>query len=205
MNEKISSAEKVDKTNACKNCLRPSYQCICNKVKTLDNSTYILLLQHPQEQYKLLNSAKLSQLCLTNSSLKVGLSWRNLAQAIEKEIDKKQWAVLYLRGIIDPTRKIEIFDTKKCLMPLKTKFQGIIVLDGSWKQSKAIWWRNPWLLKLNRITLNPEHESLRGQSKKEGLSTIEAIAMAFDCLGENAEIGEGLRKQYEELIIKPNT
>jgi hypothetical protein len=137
--------------------------------------------------------------------LKVGLSWRNLAQAIEKEIDKKQWAVLYLRGIIDPTRKIEIFDTKKCLMPLKTKFQGIIVLDGSWKQSKAIWWRNPWLLKLNRITLNPEHESLRGQSKKEGLSTIEAIAMAFDCLGENAEIGEGLRKQYEELIIKPNT
>ena len=45
---------------------------------------------------------------------------------------------------------------------------------------------------------------LRGQTKKEGLATVEAIVLALDCLGENKEIGAGLRKQYEELIIKPN-
>ena len=55
------------------------------------------------------------------------------------------------------------------------------------------------LLKLTRITLNPAHKSLRGQTKREGLATIEAVALALECLGENAEKGESLRKQYEVL------
>jgi DTW domain-containing protein YfiP len=128
-----------------------------------------------------------------------------MSHALGEETDAKEWGVLYLRGIIDPSRVIELYDTRqRRLLPIKTNFKGIVVLDGSWKQAKAMWWRNPWLLKLTRITLNPEHKSLRGQAKKEGLATIEAIALAFDCLGENTEIGAGLRKQYAELIIKPN-
>jgi DTW domain-containing protein YfiP len=201
----VSSSEKIDKTSACKTCLRPQDQCICGKVTSFENATRILILQHPQEQFKLLNSALLSNKALKNSLLRVGLSWRNLSHALGEETDAKEWGVLYLRGIIDPSRVIELYDTRqKRLLPIKTKFKGIVVLDGSWKQAKAMWWRNPWLLKLSRITLNPEHKSLRGQAKKEGLATIEAIALAFDCLGEKTEIGAGLRTQYEELIIKPN-
>jgi DTW domain-containing protein YfiP len=48
------------------------------------------------------------------------------------------------------------------------------------------------------------HKSLRGQAKKEGLATIEAVAFALECLGDNAEVGESLRKQYVELIVLPN-
>jgi DTW domain-containing protein len=201
----VSSSEKIDKTSACKTCRRPQDQCICGKVTSFENTTRILILQHPQEQFKLLNSALLCNKALKNSILRVGLSWRNLSHALGEETDAKEWGVLYLRGIIDPSRVIELYDTRqKRLLPIKTKFKGIVVLDGSWTQAKAMWWRNPWLLKLTRITLNPEHKSLRGQAKKEGLATAEAIALAFDCLGENTEIGAGLRKQYEELIIKPN-
>jgi DTW domain-containing protein YfiP len=179
---------------------------MCSKVASLSNSSTILILQHPQEQYKLLNSARLCTMVLKNSVLRIGLSWRNLIHALGEEADPKEWGVLFLKGVIDPSRKIELFDIrKKQLLPLKTKFRGIVVLDGSWKQAKAMWWRNPWLLKLTRITLNPEHKSLRGQSKKEGLATIEALAFAFDCLGENAAIGDSLRKQYEEFIIRPNS
>jgi DTW domain-containing protein len=200
-----NSSKKIEKASACTSCLRPQEQCICGKIASSENTSRILILQHPQEQYKLLNSAMLSHLALKNSVLRVGLSWRNLNQALGEETDQKQWGVLYLKGIIDPSRLIELYDTKqKRLLPIKTKFKGIIVLDGSWKQAKSMWWRNPWLLKLTRITLNPSHKSLRGQVKKEGLATIEAIALALDRLGENAEIGEGLRRQYEELIIKPN-
>jgi len=203
----ISSSEKIEKSTACKTCLRPLDQCICGKVISSVNALRVLILQHPQEQYKLLNSAMLSHLALKNSKLRVGLSWRNLNQALDLggETDSKQWGVLYLHGIIDPSRLIELFDTRHArLLPIKTKFKGIVVLDGSWKQAKSMWWRNPWLLKLTRVTLNPNHKSLRGQAKKEGLATIEAIALALDCLGENKELGEGLRKQYQEFIIKPN-
>jgi hypothetical protein len=148
----------------------------------------------------------LSHCALKNSTIKIGLSWRNLNQALGEETDAKQWGVLYLKGIIDPSRKIELFDSRQNrLLPMSTKFKGIVVLDGSWKQAKSMWWRNPWVLKLTRITLNPEHKSQRGQAKKEGQATIEAIAMALDCLGENPEICAGLRKQFEELIIRPNS
>jgi DTW domain-containing protein len=180
-------------------------QCICEKVSPLSTAIRILILQHPQEQYKLLNSARLCNLAIKNSVLQVGLSWRNLSHALGEETEAKEWGVLFLKGVIDPSRRIELYDTKKRqLLPIKTKFKGIVVIDGSWKQAKAMWWRNPWLLRLTRITLNPAHKSLRGQAKKEGLATIEAVARALDCLGENVDVGESLRKQYEELIIRPN-
>jgi DTW domain-containing protein len=201
----ISSSEKIDKTIACKTCLRPQSRCMCGKVASLDNQCRVLILQHPQEQYKLLNSAMLAHMALKNSVLRVGLSWRNLSHALDEETDQKEWGVLTLRGIVDPSRKIEIFSTKKRLLPIVTKFKGIVVLDGSWKQAKAMWWRNPWLLKLTRITLNPSHASLRAQTKKQGLSTIESIALALTCLGENPKVSELLRDRYEELIIRPDT
>ncbi|HUI90801.1 MAG TPA: tRNA-uridine aminocarboxypropyltransferase [Chitinivibrionales bacterium] len=202
----VSSSEKIDKNSACKKCLRPQGQCICGKVTSLNASVKVLILQHPREQYKLLNSAMLAHLALANSVLRVGLSWRNLSHALGEEADPQKWGILFLKGIIDPSRKIELYDTqKKRLLPIKTRFEGIVVLDGSWKQAKTMWWRNPWLLKLTRITLNPVHKSMRGQVKKEGLATVEAVALALDCLGEDVGVGESLRKQYEEKIIKLNS
>ena len=202
----ISSPEKIDKKSSCKICLRPLTQCLCQKVVHVSTIIRILILQHPQEQYKQLNSAMLTHLALKNSVLRVGLSWRNLSHALGEETDSKEWGVLFLKGVIDPSRRIELYDAKKKqLLPIKTNFKGIVVIDGSWKQAKAMWWRNPWLLKLTRITLNPSHKSLRGQAKKEGLATIEAVALALECLGENAAVGESLRKQYEEFIIRPNS
>lgn len=201
----VSSSEKVDKQDACGNCLRPRPQCICRAVAPLQCATRVLVLQHPQERHKLLNSAMLLHLALPNSVVRVGLSWRSFSHALGGDDAPHEWGVLQLKGVREPTRTIEIFSPKNLLLPRKSRFKGIIVIDGSWKQAKTIWWRNPWLLKLNRITLNPDHPSLRAQAKQQGLATIEAVALAFDCLGENAAVGESLRKQFEELIIRPNS
>jgi len=60
---------------------------------------------------------------------------------------------------------------------------GIILLDGSWSQAKALWWRNPWLLKLRRLILAPPRPSLYGTLRKEpradSVSTIEAAAYSL--------------------------
>ena len=98
---------------------------------------------------------------------------------------------------------MEFFDAKKRPVNPAPRLEGLVVIDGSWKQAKALWWRNPWLLRLNRITLNPLHRSLRAQVKREGLSTIEAVALALECLGEDKNISDYLIDRYEELIIKP--
>jgi DTW domain-containing protein YfiP len=82
--------------------------------------------------------------------------------------------------------------------------KGIIILDGSWKQAKTLWWRNSWLLRLNRVSLNPAHQSLRNQVSAEKLSTLEAAAMTLRLLGEPEALTERLLAQYRHLIIDPN-
>ncbi len=57
-----------------------------------------------------------------------------------------------------------------------------------------------WFLKMHRIALNPDFQSVRNQSKEEGLSTIEAIAFALKNLGEKPVIAESLIYQYKKLI-----
>ena len=98
-------------------------------------------------------------------------------------------------------RPVSVIDRRKKPVGNTSFLRGIVVLDGSWKQAKTLWWRNPWLLKLNRIRLNPDHPSLRQQVKKEGLATIEAVAFALEHLGDRPEIPKLLREKYRELII----
>ena len=196
---------KIDKHIACPDCFRSKENCFCHKVKSHDNRLSVIILQHPQEQYKLLNSARLANLALTNSRLFVGLSWPNFKIVAGPDQIPSQWGILYLKSENSGSKPFQIFDRSKRPLENSNSLKGIIALDGSWKQAKTLWWRNPWFLKLNRITLNPQHSSLRGQSKKEGLATIEAIALALECMGEESGLTKSLHEQYESLIIKGTT
>ncbi len=191
---------RINKLQACPNCFRPKNNCICEKVISFQNRVKIIILQHPQEQYKLLNSARLAHLALKNSKIRIGLSWPNLKAVTGSDQSPSNWAILYLNSS-KSSKPCQIIDRHKKEILDCSFLQGIIALDGSWKQAKSLWWRNPWFLRLNRITLNPDHPSLRGQTRAEAMSTVEAIAMALDCIGENKEISESLRAQYAQLIV----
>lgn len=192
--------ERVQKNQACTHCYRLKSECICQKVISFPNKIQLIILQHPQEQYKVLNSAHLAHLALKNSTLRVGLSWPSFKSVAGPNENPSEWGILYLspKKISKPC---QIINRHKKLVEDFSFLRGIVALDGSWKQAKALWWRNPWFLKLNRISLNPDHPSLRNQTKKEGMSTIESIAMAFTCLGEAPEVSLSLLSQYEELIV----
>ena len=63
----------------------------------------MLVLQHPQEQDRVLGTARLLAHSLTDARVSVGLSWRNLGHAIsagteQRTTDPRQWGVLYLGG-----------------------------------------------------------------------------------------------------------
>ncbi len=197
--------QKFDRNTLCLDCYRPRAQCLCEKVIALDTRLKVVILQHPQEQLKVLNSARLAHLVLKNSRILVGLSWANFKKVAGLQENPSEWGVLYLKpeegdqgSRVAP---LTVFNRRKLPIEDTSFLRGIIALDGSWKQAKALWWRNAWLLKLNRITLNPDHASLRPQVKSEGLSTIEAIAFVLDNLGETKDTGAALNKYYGELII----
>ncbi len=201
--------QKFDRNTLCRNCYRPLAQCLCDKVTAFDTRLKVIILQHPQEQLKILNSARLAHLMLKNSRIFVGLSWANFKKVAGLQENPSDWGVLYLKPEeIEPggsNAPLTVFNRRKLPIEDTSFLRGIIALDGSWKQAKALWWRNAWLLKLNRITLNPDHASLRPQVKGEGLSTIEAIAFVLDHLGENRDTGAALNKYYGELIIHAPT
>jgi len=154
-------------------------------VEPLSNLTRVIVLQHPQEPDKVLGTAALLVRALDNSELRVGLSWRNLKAVAGADALPGEWAVLYLgtKGQAYP-EPVNFVSQKGNPMPQPPGLKGLLVLDGTWSQAKALWWRNSWLLKLKRVVLQPaapsRYGNLRKEPRAEALSTIESCALALE-------------------------
>jgi DTW domain-containing protein len=186
---------------ACDVCRRPRIVCVCDRIVSYPTERRVLILQHPQEQDALLGSAQIVLASLPKAKLVIGLSWRNLAHALEEEdVDPRKWAVLF------PDRETYGNQvTTRHGTPLQPRaLEGIIVLDGTWSKAKTLWWRNPWLNKLNRMSLTPTQPSiygrLRTEPRREYVSTLESVAAALTACGESPEIEKGLSRVFRTLM-----
>jgi hypothetical protein len=137
-----------------------------------------------------------------NARLRVGLSWPNLSAALGRDADPRRWGVLYL-GSVQPTaaargRAVIAVDRKGAPLPDQgaalAGLDGLILLDGSWSQAKALWWRNPWLLKSRRLVLDPRFRSAYGRYRREprpdAVSTLEAAGLALADLEGRTDFAE---------------
>ena len=81
-----------------------------------------------------------------------------------------------------------------------------MLLDGTWSQAKALWWRNPWMLKCQRVILGPRQPSRYGQLRKEprrdGLSTIEAAGLVLGALEKRPDIPATLNASFERMLAR---
>jgi DTW domain-containing protein len=199
----------------CPRCLKPLPLCICDAITPIENRISLLILQHPQEQDRALGTARIAALQFKNAVLKIGLSWPSLSKALGRPIaDPSRWAVLYLgsarvsdldsnRDIVAINRKGEIEDDQRGILKA---IEGVVVLDGTWSQAKALWWRNAWMLKCQRVILGPARPSrygkLRREPRADGLSTIEAAGMLLSALEKRPEISETLDATFERMLTK---
>jgi tRNA-uridine aminocarboxypropyltransferase len=176
------------------------------------NRAFVLVLQHPQEQREPRATAALAVATLRGARLVAGLSWPNLSRALGRPADPQRWGVLYL-GSAQPAslgreREIAVFGRDGKPMgdpePILRGLDGIVLLDGTWSQAKTLWWRNPWLLKLHRLVLNPPRpariEPLRREPRREALSTLEAAALALRHLETGPAAAEALLAALDRLL-----
>ena len=206
----VETSNPNSNIESCPKCLKRTELCFCADVKPMKNRIEILILQHPQEPDHELGTANLTHLSLAKSELRVGLSWRNLSAALGREAQPSRWAVLYLgsgsKGEKRPDPGLQFLSKKGMPVIRPSGIQGLVVLDGTWSQAKALWWRNAWLLKLNRVILKPRHPSLYGalrkEPRKECISTIESVAETLSELGDSIEISNQLRKNFSILLEK---
>jgi tRNA-uridine aminocarboxypropyltransferase len=210
-----TGAATVEATPDCPRCLKPLPLCVCDSVTPVQSRLSLLILQHPQEQDRALGTARLTALHFKDAVVKVGLSWPSLAKALGRPVaDPSRWAVLYLGSakaadldtdaeIVAINRKGEREDHQRSIL---ADIDGVVLLDGTWSQAKALWWRNAWMLKCQRVILNPRQPSrygrLRREPRRDGLSTIEAAAMLIAGLEKRPEIASILNASFERMLAR---
>lgn len=199
----------------CPHCQKPLPLCICDSVTPLESRLGLLILQHPQEQDRALGTARLAAQHFKTAVVRVGLSWPSLAKALGRPVaDPARWAILYLGSAkaadLDPdsevlalTRKGEVAENQRAILK---SIDGVILLDGTWSQAKALWWRNPWMLKCQRVILGPRRPSryghLRREPRRDGLSTIEAAGLLMAALERRPEIAAALDASFERMLAR---
>jgi DTW domain-containing protein len=199
----------------CPHCRKPMPLCICESVTPVESRISLLILQHPQEQDRALGTARLAALHFKDAVVKIGLSWPSLAKALGRPVaDPSRWAVLYLGSakagdldtdseIVALNRKGAAADNQRAIL---SGIEGVVLLDGTWSQAKALWWRNAWMLKCQRIILDPKHPSrygaLRREPRRDGLSTIEAAGMLISALERRPEIAATLNASFERMLAR---
>lgn len=207
-------AAPADPNAECPRCLKPRSLCVCEGIAPIDNKVSLLILQHPQEQDRELGTARLTALHFKNALLKIGLSWPSLTKILGRPTDPQRWAILYLGSVkakaILPERDIVVVNKSGNAVDHQDsalrEIEGIILLDGTWSQAKALWWRNGWMLKCKRVVLGPKRPSrygrLRREPRSDGLSTIEAAAMLLARLERKPEIETALHASFERLLAR---
>jgi DTW domain-containing protein YfiP len=194
---------------SCQDCGKPEGVCVCDRVAELPTRVRVVILQHPQEQDVVLGTTPLLLTSLPNSERVVGLSWRSLEHALGHEADPARWAVVYpgkLKRALSPEeQRAPALVLDKREQPISPKkIDGVVVLDGTWSQTKTLWWRNAWLLKLARIVLHPKEPSIYGRARKEPrreyISTLEATADALVALGEPEATRDQLRRLFRTMV-----
>lgn len=180
----------------------------------IDNRLFILILQHPREKKEALATAALTIAMLRRAALVVGLSWANLGQVLGRPADPRRWAVLYLGssrprafGLQRDVVALDRHGMPEAHQPAMPRdLDGAVLLDGSWGEAKALWWRNPWLLKLRRLVLDPQRPShyhrLRREPRREALSTIEAAALLLSRVEGRPDIEIALNEALGRLIAE---
>ena len=199
----------------CPDCHKPLPLCICDSITPIQNRISLLILQHPQEQDRALGTARLTALHFTNAVLKIGLSWPSLSKALGRQVaDPSRWALLYLGSAkvadLDTDREIVAINRKGEVEPhqraILSDIEGIVLLDGTWSQAKALWWRNAWMLKCQRVILGPKRPSRYGKLRKEprgdGLATIEAAGLLLAGLEKRPEIAETLNASFDRMLAR---
>jgi len=199
----------------CPHCAKPMPLCICDSVTPIENRIAILILQHPQEQDRALGTARLTARHFEDAVVKIGLSWPSLSKALGRPVhDPSRWAVLYLGSA-----KVSDFDTDAEIVAINRKgemeegqrailksIEGIVLLDGTWSQAKALWWRNAWMLKCQRVILGPRQASryghLRKEPRRDGLSTIEAAGLMLSALERRPDIAATLNASFERMLVR---
>ncbi|MCB9663890.1 MAG: DTW domain-containing protein [Alphaproteobacteria bacterium] len=183
---------------------------MCDRVASLDARTRVLVLQDPHEPDVVLGTVQILQAALPGCTVAVGRQWSSLADALGEAPGDGRWGVLWRASLPEGVDvdalpgPVAVLDRAGRPRPAGHALAGIVALDGTWSQAKSLWWRNPWLLQLDRVVVTPGEPGIYGKLRREpnrlAVSTLEAVAEALVANGESPEVRASLRRWMRTLV-----
>jgi len=173
--ERRARSRSVAGREVCERCRRPRTACYCAHIVPIETETKLVLLQHPRERYVAIGTAHMASLCLVRSELHVGIDW-SASPALA-------------RALADPERPpILLYPGEGAVDIVKAPPRGpvtLVVVDGTWTQTKKIVRDNPILARLPRYAFVPPRPSeyrIRREPDEASVATIEALGHALRAL-----------------------
>lgn len=157
--------------------MRPKITCICHLVSAIDTDVEVLILQHPLEVSETKGTARLLHLSLKNSKLFIG-------EVFDENLlfGAKNTLLLYPTTPEDHSLGISAPPLLDATWMNDLKNIRLIIIDGTWRKSRKILCKNPYLQTLPRLILNdlPAGQyTIRKARKPHQLSTLEATTAAL--------------------------
>lgn len=167
---------------ACPRCERPASTCLCAALPPppLAIRTELLILQHPAEAGHAKNTAAFLALGLHPVRLLRG-------EVFDPALAGPGTALLY-PGEAGAATAADV--------------RRLILLDGSWRQSRRLLAANPWLAELPRVSLaeRPSRYAIRRAHRRGQLSTLEAGLHALALLEGAPERFAPLWAAFDEFV-----
>ena len=194
----------IPKRLVCVRCQRPQSTCICQWSTAIQNQVEVLILQHPLELNHAKGSARLLHLSLRHSRLQVG---ETFAEQELQALLHQPWTPALQRSTPPPAHRAAVLlypdspgmppppplDSSILHEPQRLR---LIVLDGTWRKSRKMLFRNPLLQQLPRLSLSDAPASryrIRQAHRRDQLSTLEATCHALMRI-------EGTGDKYPSLL-----
>ena len=191
----MRSSRPRDNSTHCFRCYMRREVCICPILPKVATRTEILILRHIWEAERPSNTGRLVALAMPNAKIipcgggdRIGLA--PLDDALLRT--PGTW-LLWPDGT-----------------GVQATFQPperIVVLDATWQQARRLYSRTPALQVMPRFVLpvpDKERKRLREPHRSDGMSTVEAVAVAVAIL-EGKEVAEPLERLYDEVVHRTNS
>ena len=189
----------------CQQCSKPETACLCQFLSRQTNTIAVIILRHPDEVSKALGTAKLASLGLSKSKVVTSLAIAE-TEVISylAEFSCSEPLLIYPQALNDDCPHY-VYDFEKerfTSSSLNKQYDSIILLDGTWRNTRELLHRNEWLKNtatLNLMNVGESRYRIR-QAKQEGaLATIEAVACALSLLDDSFKASK-LLLPFEKMI-----
>lgn len=169
----MTNTSEHNKRSFCYQCKRSL--CLCEHIQVIDNQIPVIILQHSREKLNPKNTATLLKLSLKNSQLIYG---KNFDDFLGELLQSKNYALVFPDHKSDKSQSIVIEKNKK--------IEGLILIDGTWKKARKIYYESQILQNLPKIYIEniPNQYIIRKSPELNALSTYEAGVLALKLIGE---------------------